>query len=63
MIDEMKIKSMLVFDIHTGTLTGFVDLGSVADDIELVLSDVFCERALAEYAFVFIIQAIFKPTL
>ena len=63
MMDEMKIKSGLVFDKPNGTLTGFVDLGSVANDIELVLSDLSCERALAEHAFVFMARAIFKPTL
>ena len=63
MMDEMKIKSGLVFDKHNGTLTGFVDLGSVTNDIELVLSDLSCERALAEHAFVFMARAIFKPTL
>ena len=35
-IDEMKIKSGLVFDKHSGTLVGFVDLGEVNRDIELL---------------------------
>ena len=56
-MDEMKIESGLVFDKHNGTLTGFVDLGSVADDIELVLSDVSCERTLTKHAFVFLARA------
>ena len=33
LMDEMKIKSGLVFDKHHGTFTGFVNLGSVNDDI------------------------------
>ena len=28
LLDEMKIKSNLVFDKHSGELIGFVDLGS-----------------------------------
>ena len=38
LMDEMKIKSGLVFDKHHGTFTGFVNLGSVNDDIECALS-------------------------
>ena len=30
-MNEMKIKSRLIFDKHNGTLTGFVNLGCVAD--------------------------------
>ncbi len=33
-MDEMKIKNGLVFNKHTGTLTGFVDLGTANEDIE-----------------------------
>ena len=62
-MDEMKIKSGLVFDKHHGTLTGFVDLGNVVDDIEHVLSDELSKRELADHAFVFMARAIFKPTL
>lgn len=36
-MDEMKIKSGLVFNKHSGTLVGFVDLGSVNRDIEQVM--------------------------
>ena len=36
LMDEMKIKKGLVFNKHTGTLVGFVDLGSVNQDIDKV---------------------------
>ena len=36
-MDEMKIKSGLVFNKHTGSLVGFVDLGNVNHDIEMVI--------------------------
>ena len=38
-IDEMKIKAGLVFSKHTGTMVGFVDLGSCNRDMELFLSE------------------------
>ena len=37
LMDEMKIKSGLVFNKHSGTLVGFVDLGSVNRDIDLAI--------------------------
>lgn len=37
-MDEMKLKSELVFNKHTSTLCGFVDLGNVSHDIELDIS-------------------------
>ena len=36
-IDEMKIKSGIVFNKHSGRLIGFVDLGSVHQDIKRVV--------------------------
>ena len=65
-MDEMKLKSGLVFNKHTGLLCGFVDLGSVNQDIELVVSgtkDESSTSVLAEQAFVFLARAIFKPSL
>lgn len=38
-MDEMKIKSGLVFNKHTGTLVGFVDIGNVNKEIELIMSE------------------------
>jgi hypothetical protein len=37
-MDEMKIRSGLVFNKHSGTLVGFVDLGNVNHDIEMLVS-------------------------
>ena len=63
-MDEMKIKSGLVFNKHSGSLVGFVDLGSVNEDIEAVLGDgTENEKKLADHAFVFMARAVFKPTL
>ena len=39
-MDEMKLKSGLVFNKHTGALSGFVDLGSSNRDMELAVSGV-----------------------
>ena len=36
-MDEMKIKSGLVFNKHSGTLVGFVDLGNVNREFELLM--------------------------
>ena len=62
-MDEMKIRSGLVFDKHCGILTGFVNLGSVNDDIERALSGKSNEKKLADHAFIFMARSIFKPTL
>lgn len=59
-MDEMKIKSGLVFNEHTGTLVGFTDLGRANHDIELLVSG---ERELASQVFVFMARAVFKPSL
>lgn len=39
MMDEMKLKSGLVFNKHSGTLVGFVDLSRVNNDIQQILAD------------------------
>ena len=65
-MNEMKFKNGLVFNKHTGLLCGFVDLGSVNQDIELAVSGTKDESStsmLAEQAFVFLAKAIFKPSL
>lgn len=64
-MDEMKIKSGLVFSKQTGTLTGFVDLGSANHDlVQAVSGEVQNTNAtLAEQVFVFLARAVFKPSL
>ena len=63
-MDEMKIKSGLVFNKHTGKLVGFVDLGSVNHEIELLANGGSePERALADQVFVFMARAVFEPSL
>ena len=61
-MDEMKIKSGLVFDKHSGTLVGFTDIGSVNRDIEMIMSG-NSEKEPADQAFVFLARAVFKPSL
>ena len=67
-MDEMKLKSGLVFNKHTGALSGFVNLGSSNRDIELAVNgdggnDETSTGNLAEQAFVFLARAVFKPSL
>ena len=64
-MDEMKIKSGLVFNKNEGRLVGFTDLGRVNSDIEELLSNESesAEEQLADSVFVFMIRAIFKPSL
>ena len=64
----MKLKSGLVFNKHTGALSGFVDLGSSNRDMELAVSGVGDQDEssvgqLAEQVFVFLARAVFKPSL
>ena len=63
-VDEMKIKSSLVFDKHNGCLVGFVDLSGVNQDIEKLMNHNDEEsRKLADQVLVFMARAVFKPTL
>lgn len=63
-MDEMKIRSSLVFNKHTGKLVGFVDLGSVNREIELLVNGGSePKRVLADHLFVFMVRAVFKPSL
>lgn len=65
-MDEMKIKSGLVFDKHQGTLIGFTDLGTVNRDIEFIMKEDrpnAIEEELADQVFVFLVRAVFKPSL
>ena len=65
-MDEMKIKSGLVFSKHSGRLVGFVDLG-VNEDIEKVVTgeqdEPKSEKQLASQTFVLMARSIFKPSL
>ena len=45
-MDEMKIKSGLVFNKHTGHLYGFIDLGSANCDIECAVNDQYKQDAM-----------------
>ena len=65
-MDEMKIKSGLVFNKHTGSLVGFVDLGDVNRDIQKIMSGEHQESTsdnLASHVFVLMARAVFKPSL
>ena len=65
-MDEMKIKSGLVFSKRTGSLVGFVDLGSAERDLERLTQKDATESAngrLADQIFVFMARAVFKPSL
>ena len=62
-MDEMKIKSGLVFNKHSGTLVGFIDLGRANHDIELLVSGKNVGKQLADHVFVFMARSVFKPSL
>lgn len=62
-MDEMKIRSGLVYDKHCGTLVGFVDLGKVNHDIEVLMAGEEAKKQLADQVFVVMARAVFKPTL
>lgn len=65
-MDEMKIKSGLVFSKHTGNLVGFIDLGSVNHDIEKVIGgehEDFTSGDLASHVLVVMARAVFQPSL
>lgn len=65
-MDEMKIKSSLVFDKYSGSLVGFVDLGEVNHDIEMFMcgeGEKSTSKKLADQVFVFMARAAFKPSL
>ena len=62
-MDEMSIKSGLVFNKHSGEMVGFVDLGGVNRDIELVMNGGDICRKLATQTLVFMARCVFKPSL
>ena len=64
-MDEMKLKSGLVFNKHTGILCGFVNLGNVKRYVDMAVSGENEEspaNELAEQAFVFLARAVFKSS-
>lgn len=66
LMDEMKIRSGLVFKKSTGALVGFVDLGNVNADLEQLVADSnekHTAQKLADQMLVFMVRAIFKPSL
>lgn len=64
LMDEMKIKSGLVFNKHSGALVGFVDLGRVNSDIQQVMEKKEPANGnIASQTLVFMARAIFKPSL
>jgi len=67
LIDEMKLKSRLVFSKTSGRLVGFVDLGSVNEEIEQLASSLeddntlpVCE--LAKHMLVIMVRTVSKPS-
>ena len=65
LMDEMKVKSGLVYKKNSGDLVGFIDLGSVNSDTErVIMNDVSnAEPALAEQMLAFMIRPVLKPSL
>ena len=60
-MDEMKIKSGLVFNKYTGTLISFVNLGSINHDLEWAVNGEEHDSTapnLADQAFLFIVRTI-----
>ena len=63
-MDEMKIKSGLVFSKRSGNLVGWVDLGGANSDIERLVADPESSQPqLADQMLVFMARAVFKPSL
>ena len=67
-MDEMKIKSGLVYRKHTGELVGFCDLGKVNQEFEELATAGECSNLnptpkLAEHMLTFMIRSIFRPSL
>lgn len=60
-MDEMKIKSGLVFSKRSGGLVGFVDLGDVNRDIERLAAD--DADPSTDHMLVFMARAVFQPLL
>ena len=64
LLDEMKVKTGLVFGKSTGELVGFSDLGSANNDIDnLMSSNPPLLPFLAKKMVAFMIRPVFKPSL
>jgi len=67
LLDEMKVKSGLVFNRHTGRMVGFVNLGSINDDLEAFQASLIAESErrkpeLAESMLVVMVRLLQKPS-
>ena len=66
-MDEMKVKSGIVYRKHTGELVGFCDLSTVNQELEELAAANECNRnptpKLAEQMLTFMIRPIFRPSL
>lgn len=68
LLDEMKIKSGLVFNKKLGKLVGFVDLGTINNDLEALESSLTStatsvQPQLADSMLVLMIRSLMKPSL
>lgn len=66
-IDEMKVRSGLVFRKYTGELVGFCNLGQVNEDLErlsesLCTDSVHATPKLADHVLQFMVRHILKPS-
>ena len=66
MLDEMKIKSGLVFNRHTGKIVGFVNLGSICSDLDALQSSLLSESSkppeIAGSMLVLMVRLLQKPS-
>ena len=62
LIDEMKIKSGLIFNKNTGELVGFTNLGQVNHDID-VIANGENTVSVAKKMLAFMLRPVFKPSL
>ena len=65
LIDEMKIRSGLIFNKNTGELVGFTSLGQVNHDIDTIASSSNGEDtvSVAKKVLAFMIRPVFRPSL
>ena len=68
-LDEMKIRKGLVFNNHTGLLSGFVDLGKVNQELECLATSIGTTDSVpptelkpAEQMLVLMVRPVFKPS-
>ena len=63
-MDEMKIRSGIVYRKHTGELVGFCDLSTVNQELEELAAADECNPTpkLAEQMLTFMIRPIFRPS-